>query len=192
MIGMGAPNVETPVTGWRSLSHVMEANPDSVRNRGSALLARARAILKAAGVDSPTLDAELLLAAATGVDRSRLLSGPYSLDEQSNVRFEELVARRAAREPLAYIVGRKEFYGLAFEVNPHVLIPRPPTELLVETAFEFLAHSSHAAVLDLGTGSGAIAIAIAVNAPGVRVAATDISTAPPPPPPPHPPPPGRP
>lgn len=155
----------------------METNPDSVRNRGSALLVRARAILEAAGVDSPALDAELLLAAATGVDRSKLLSGSHSLDERSIVRFEEFIARRAAREPVAYIVCRKEFYGLDFEVTPDVLIPRPETELLVETALEFLAHRPQAAVLDLGTGSGAIAIAIAVNAPGVRVAATDISTA---------------
>jgi release factor glutamine methyltransferase len=155
----------------------MEANPDRVRNRRSALLAGATVILEAAGVDSPSLDAELLLGAAAGVDRSKLFSGSYSLDEHSIARFDKFVERRAAREPLAYIVGHKEFYGLEFEVNAHVLIPRPETELLVETALEFLARKPQAMVLDLGTGSGAIAIAIAVNAPGVQITATDISTA---------------
>ena len=86
-----------------------------------------------------------------------------------------MVARREKREPVAYIVGHKEFYSLEFEVTPAVLIPRPETEFVVGAALEFLADKPDAQVLDIGTGSGAIAIAIAVNAPRARVTALDIS-----------------
>jgi len=86
-----------------------------------------------------------------------------------------MVARRERREPVAYIVGRKEFFSLDFEVSPAVLIPRPETEFVVTTALECLAGKADARVLDIGTGSGAIAIAIAVNAPSAQVTATDIS-----------------
>src|SRR5438105_2685699 len=82
---------------------------------------------------------------------------------------------RASREPLAYIIGRKEFFSLDFEVTPAVLIPRPETETLVEVALKFLATRRGARVLDIGTGSGAIAIAIAVNAPTAGIIASDIS-----------------
>jgi release factor glutamine methyltransferase len=128
-------------------------------------------------VDSAALDAGVLLAAALGVERSKLYTGSFSIDDRLLARLHEFVARRADREPLAYIVGHKEFYGLEFEVNRHVLIPRPETELIVEAALEAVRARPSATVLDLATGSGAIAIAIAVNAPGVRVTATDISIA---------------
>ena len=86
-----------------------------------------------------------------------------------------MVARRAAREPLAYIVGRREFYSLELAVRPGVLVPRPETETLVEAALDFLRRRPQAAVLDLATGSGAIAIAIAMHAPGARMVASDVS-----------------
>lgn len=84
------------------------------------------------------------------------------------------MARRAAREPVAYILGRREFYSLEFEVDREVLIPRPHTETVVEVALEFISEHPGARVLDVGTGSGAIAVALAVNAPGVSVVASDI------------------
>jgi release factor glutamine methyltransferase len=86
-----------------------------------------------------------------------------------------MVARRERREPVAYILGHKEFYSLEFEVSPAVLIPRPETEMLVSAALESIARLPVPRVLDIGTGSGAIAIAIAVNSPAVQVTATDIS-----------------
>jgi release factor glutamine methyltransferase len=86
-----------------------------------------------------------------------------------------MIARREKREPVAYLLGRKEFYSLDFEVSPAVLIPRPESEIVVAAALKFIAGAPDARVLDIGTGSGAIAIAIAVNAPRVRVTAVDIS-----------------
>jgi release factor glutamine methyltransferase len=155
----------------------MEARCDDRRERVRILLGDAAATLAHAGIDSPTLDAAVLLASALGVDRSKLHTGDLLLDESALGHFNEYVARRAAREPLAYIVGRKEFYGLEFEVNRDVLIPRPETELVVETALAVVRVRPVARILDLATGSGAIAIAIAVNAASVSVTATDISTA---------------
>ena len=133
--------------------------------------------LRQAGIETAQLDAQLIAAHVLGVDRGRLLTGPGELAPQSAVRMENLLARRLAREPLAYIVGHKEFFSLDFEVDPAVLIPRPETELLVEAALHALAHRRRARVLDLGTGSGAIAIAIAVNCRDARIVATDVSAA---------------
>jgi release factor glutamine methyltransferase len=145
------------------------------RARVSGLLADATAILERAGVESPRLDAELLLAEAAGCTRERVLAGLAEISADGSARFAEMLARRAAREPLAYIVGHKEFYSIDLEVTPAVLIPRPETETVVAAALEFIARRPAARILDLGTGSGAIAIAIAVNAPGASVTATDIS-----------------
>ncbi|SRR5579875_337712 len=147
------------------------------RTQARNLLAEASAIFTRNGIDSPELDAELLLAAAAGVDRTRLLAGCWSADRECVRRFHLLVERRAAREPIAYIVGRKEFYGLDFEVGPTVLIPRPETELLVDCALKILRARPGSRVLDIGTGSGAIAVAIAVHAPDAEVTATDLSAA---------------
>lgn len=139
------------------------------------LIEAAEQMLRHAGVESPRLDAELLLAAAAGVARIELLSRVVAVDETARARFAQLVARRAAREPLAYILGRKEFYSLELEVGPGVLIPRPETEILVEVSLEELGRRRDPRVLDVGTGSGAIALAIAAGLPSACVVATDVS-----------------
>jgi release factor glutamine methyltransferase len=129
-------------------------------------------LLAASGL--PGLEARLLLAHALGVDRAWIAAhGDEAVGEDAGRRAGELYRRRAAGEPVAYLMGEREFYGLAFEVTPAVLIPRPETELLVEAALERLADGGTA--LDLGTGSGAIAIALAHERPAARVAAGDAS-----------------
>jgi release factor glutamine methyltransferase len=132
--------------------------------------------LAQAQVENPRLDAELLIVEAAGATRANLFAGSIELDDETQRRFEALVRRRAAREPLAYIVGHKEFYSLEFEVTPAVLVPRPETEAIVDLALKFAAERRNCRLLDIGTGCGAIALAVASNAPGVRVVATDIST----------------
>ena len=145
------------------------------RRRGINAIDSAAQRLVAIGVGSGRLDAELLLAAAAGVTRAEIISGSAELSSETLARFEAMVARREKREPVAYIVGHKEFYSLDFEVTPAVLIPRPETEFVVTAALEAIATMREPRVLDIGTGSGAIAIAIAANAPAARVTATDIS-----------------
>jgi release factor glutamine methyltransferase len=130
--------------------------------------------LAAAGVDSPRLDAELLLAEATGWERARLAAAPEAGVPATAAReFGEMVRRRLRREPVAYILGRKGFRSLELIVDRRVLIPRPETELLVEIALELRPRR----VLDVGTGSGAIALAIADELPRCEVTATDTSAA---------------
>ncbi len=141
----------------------------------SRILADAAAILARAGVETPRLDAELLIAAAAGVNRARLYAGGVALDALARARLAATVELRARRMPLAYILGRREFYSLEIAVAPGVLIPRPETETLVALAFDELAARPAARVLDLGCGSGAIAIALAANAPHARMVAADLS-----------------
>ncbi len=144
---------------------------------GEALASSTRR-LAAVGVESARLDAELLLADALGVSRAALLARrPEPLPEAAWGRFEARLARRVAREPLAYILGWKEFYGLSFEVSPAVLIPRPESELLVEEALAELARARAPRVADVGTGTGCLAVAIAVHAPRARVVVIDRSAA---------------
>jgi release factor glutamine methyltransferase len=131
----------------------------------SALIA-----LTASGCETPRLDAEVLLAAAMGVDRAVLIADPGRGIEPEP--FREYVRRRAQREPVAYILGHKGFRRLELEVDPRVLIPRPETEHVVEAA---LSLPSGARVVDVGTGSGAIALALADERPDLRVAATESS-----------------
>jgi len=139
------------------------------------VLSRAVSLLERAGIDDARLDAELMLAAARAASRAELLTRVVAPDAAAIGRFEAMLARRIAREPLAYILGVREFYSMEFAVTPDVLIPRPETELLVDQALEFVARNPNARVLDIGTGSGAIAVAIAANAPEARIVATDIS-----------------
>lgn len=128
--------------------------------------------LSVAGVDTPRLDAELLLAETMGIDRAGLLAAS---DEQvpaaAGGAFAAMLRRRAAREPVAYILGRKGFRRIEVEVDQRALIPRPETELLVEVALETAPHS----VLDVGTGSGAIALAVADELPACEVVGIDVS-----------------
>lgn len=128
--------------------------------------------LSAAGCETARLDAELLLAHATGWDRAQLAADPdLRLPVGASREFAEMVRRRARREPVAYILGRKGFRRIELIVDRRVLIPRPETELLVEVATEVGA----ASVLDVGTGSGAIALAVADELPESRVLAIDTS-----------------
>jgi release factor glutamine methyltransferase len=139
------------------------------------LLSEGADSLARTGVENPRLDAELILCAAANCDRPALIAGTASIDDAVARRFAAMIGRRAAREPLAYIVGRREFYSIEFELSPAVLIPRPETEALVAAALDFLATRPDPSVLDIGAGSGAIALAIARNARDARVTAVDIS-----------------
>jgi release factor glutamine methyltransferase len=126
---------------------------------------------------TPSLDAELLLAHAVEAGRARLRSHPEEIPgAEAAARFIALIERRAAGEPVAYILGRKDFWTLELTVSPAVLVPRPETELLVERALA-LAADGELKVADLGTGSGAIALALASARPRWQIVATDVSAA---------------
>jgi release factor glutamine methyltransferase len=127
--------------------------------------------------ESARLDAELLLAEVLGQPRSHLHAWPErALTDAQFQSFAALVARRAAGEPIAHILGRKEFWSLELEVTPATLIPRPETELLVELALARIPADAAWDIADLGTGSGAIALAVARERPNCRVMASDIAT----------------
>jgi release factor glutamine methyltransferase len=130
------------------------------------------------GSDSARLDAEVLLAHALGLRRLDLyLKFDRPVSEPELTRYRDLVAKRAKGEPVAYLVGHKEFMGLDFVVTPAVLVPNPDTEVLVQRAVELAREAARPMrVADVGTGTGCIAIAIAHYAPNVDVVASDIST----------------
>lgn len=128
------------------------------------------------GLDTPRLDAEVLLAHVLGMDRLHLyVRFDEPLEQAELARYRAAVRRRVQREPVAYITGEKEFMGLAFHVTPAVLVPRPETELVVETAAALLAARPAPLVADVGTGSGAIAVALLHTLAAARAVAVDIS-----------------
>jgi len=147
------------------------------RNRVKAQLATTRATLATAGIPLPWLDAEILVAHVLQSSRERLHSHPdQQLSVAQRARLRRLTSRRAARVPVPYLVGEREFYGHMLKVTPAVLIPRPSSELLVELAIQWLtSHPRARRVIDLGTGSGAVAISVAKAVPGVRIEARDVS-----------------
>src|SRR5256886_2078855 len=151
--------------------------PPADRDTVRAELATTRAGLANAGIPHARLDAEILVAHVLHVSRERLHSHPEQrLTQPQRRRLRRLASRRAARVPVPYLTGEREFYGHMLAVGPAVLIPRPESELLVELAVDWLnAHPAARRVIDLGTGSGAVAIAVAKAAPQVRIVARDVS-----------------
>ncbi len=137
--------------------------------------------LKDHGADSPRLDAEILLADALGCRRIDLYTSFGNVpSEEQRAAFRELVRRRAGGTPVAYLVGRREFYSLSFRVTPEVLIPRPETELLVVTLLDLAGSRPSGGpitIADVGTGSGNIAVCAAKHLPGCRVTAIDVNPA---------------
>jgi len=144
-------------------------------NRRQAL-AGARRALSGAGIAEASLEGEVLLRHVLGADRAGLYAGlEAELSPEDETALAEFIRRRINGEPTAYITGRREFYGLDFLVNPHVLIPRPETELLVEKAVEIAQNRENYTIADIGTGAGAIAVSLAAHLPGAGIYATDIS-----------------
>ena len=150
--------------------------PETVLGAGKSVsqaLSDATAVLTAADCDTPRLDAELLMSYVLGVGRERLVIDAFAdLDASAAERFAAALARRQAREPVAYIVGRKAFRRISLLVDRRVLIPRPETELLVEIA---LSLDRGARVADVGTGSGAVALALKEERPDLSVVGVDLS-----------------
>ncbi len=136
--------------------------------------------LRAASISNDLLDAQTLLAEALGQDRTYLIINyNQQINDQILERYQKLIERRAAGEPLQYITGHQEFFGLEFKVTPDVLIPRPETELIIEETIRLSEQEDVASplVVDLGTGSGCIAVTLARELNHARVIATDISLA---------------
>ena len=163
------------MTGPREL-RITEPLRDILRRAANRLLA----VHASEDLDEASLEADLLFGLAGGLDRSHVIAAgarPPSADALA--AFEALLARRLQHEPLAYILGAREFYGMTFEVGPGCLIPRPETETLVEAAQAAIAeHPRHrrlVRVADIGTGSGAIALSIAHHAPSTKVYGVDVS-----------------
>ena len=143
----------------------------------SEVLAQAQSYLSIKNIDSPRLSAQLLLAHVLGCSRTDLYTRPDRLLNPDEYKlFFELIDRRAQGEPVAYILGQKEFYSLNFKVNPHVLIPRPETETIIDLVCDFFPKEKKIIFADLGTGSGCLAITIAYLYPLSLGLAIDIST----------------
>ena len=140
------------------------------------LLGVTRERLSSAGIDEAGLEAELLLRHALRQDAVHFfLDFETELSSQQEQLLNTLVERRLSGEPLAYITGKREFYGLEFTVNPRVLIPRPETEHIVDKTLELVKQIPSPVIADIGTGSGVIAVSLAVNLPHARIYAVDIS-----------------
>lgn len=143
-------------------------------DRLESLLSAAGARLKAAGADTPVLDARLLLQAAAGMTREELILGPdRALTAEELARYESFIARRERHEPVSRILGEREFYGRPFRVTPATLDPRPDTETLIDAALPLMPQGAR--ILDLGTGTGAIAVTLLAERPDASGAATDLS-----------------
>ncbi len=126
---------------------------------------------------SPRLDGELLLGHLLQMNRAALLARPlYIVDGDTIMAYEALLARRKQGEPIAYITGHREFFGLNLFITKDVLVPRPETESVVEACLSYLPLDEMSQLADIGTGTGAIVVAVAVNRPPLRAFATDIST----------------
>src|SRR2546426_9815430 len=151
--------------------------PAADRVSARVQLASTRAALAKAGIPYAWLDAEILVAHVLHVSRERLHSHPERrLTQPQRRQLRRLASRRAARVPVPYLTGEREFYGHMLTVSPAVLIPRPESELLVELAVDWLnAHPAGRRVIDLGTGSGAVAVGVAKAVPKVRIVARDVS-----------------
>jgi release factor glutamine methyltransferase len=161
------------------MSTASAREPTALQDVRSALLAAIRR-LEANGVPSASLAAELLLMHVLKRDRAWLYAHPeHALDTKQTARFACLIRQRAAGRPVQYLTGKQEFWGLEFEVNPNVLIPRPETEHVVEVALARLGgrHADSLDIADVGTGSGCLAVALAHELPHAHIVATDISSA---------------
>jgi release factor glutamine methyltransferase len=127
-------------------------------------------------LDTPRLDADILLAHALHISRAQLYAWSEKLlDDEQWQQFKQLIAQRVQHKPIAYLVGHKEFWSLDLQVNSATLIPRPETELLVEQALKYIPTAKQAVIIDLGTGSGAIALALAQECPHARIIAVDVN-----------------
>ncbi|MBM7846696.1 release factor glutamine methyltransferase [Herpetosiphon giganteus] len=128
---------------------------------------------------TPQLDARVLLAHVLGLDSSQILARfNEHLEAEHAAAFQALIERRNALEPIAYLIGAREFYGLTFNVDQRVLVPRPDTEILVEQALTWIKQQNRPLVVaDIGTGSGCIAVAVAKHAPNIKLYAVDLSPA---------------
>lgn len=144
----------------------------------SSLLTEATQLLAACShtPDSARMDAHVLMQEVLGVNRAWLISHPeYLLPEAQRQKFQTHLQQRMRGEPIAYILGYREFFGMRLKVNPNTLIPRPDTETLVEATLQSIPSQSACRILDLGTGSGAIALALALARPKAEVFGTDVS-----------------
>jgi len=140
------------------------------------ILSCARKLLDASHIDDASFEGELLFRQAIGLSRAQLYSTlEHEIDPEQEAAFRQMVRLRLDGKPSAYIIGRREFYGLDFIVDPNVLIPRPESELLVEKTLSLAGNRKTPVIADIGTGCGAIAISLAVNLPRARIYATDIS-----------------
>ncbi len=158
---MNAADPNLSVTTW-SIAKVLRFATEDFQSRG---------------IEAARLEAELLLGSVLGLDRVRLIiDAARPLEAPELAQYRELIKRRRKGEPIAYILGQREFYGLSFRVDPRVLIPRPDTETLVETALtRTLQRSMYGRALDLCTGSGCVAVAFAKARPCWRVCGLDLS-----------------
>ena len=140
------------------------------------VLSQAREMLVANNIEDASLESELLLRHTLNINRVQLYQDlDHELSPEQEPTFWNLIKRRLSHEPTAYIIGHREFYGLDFYVNPHVLIPRPESELLVEMALSLAQNHRVTTIADIGTGCGAIAINLALHSSQTKIYATDIS-----------------